>query len=110
MSAPYAGMCCSNCVYFESTDEGHGECRRHAPQPNSALFIPKAEAIGQIKTDIHWPKVYNNNWCGQFGAHKGASGKTQMPPVKEAVTPPSKPAKGGEVLRVLPEETRPNSF
>ena len=107
MSAPYAGMCCANCVYFERSEDGYGECRRHAPQPNAAMFIPKAEAIGQIKTDIHWPKVYNNNWCGQFGAHKNAAGKTSAAPAKSTVVPPAKPAQGEDVLRVLPEETRP---
>ena len=105
MSAPYAGMCCSNCVYFERTDDGYGECRRHAPKPNSAMFIPKVSAIGQIKTDIHWPKVYNSNWCGQFNARKKNHGKEPVAPVPVKVIPPTKPAEGEEVLKLRPVDS-----
>jgi len=71
MSAPANGICCQNCVYYERKEEDpHGECRRYAPHPNSALYVPKSEAVGQIKYDIHWPKVYGTNWCGQFGSRQ----------------------------------------
>jgi len=59
---------CPGCRYFERIAEGHGECRRYAPHPNVPLFIPKAESSGMCKTDIHWPKVYDRNWCGEFAS------------------------------------------
>ena len=107
MSAPVSGMSCENCVYFERTNDGYGECRRHAPQPNSAFFVTKAEAIGVIKTDIHWPKVYNSNWCGQFAARKKTQAKSDQVPAPKRVVPPTKPAEGEEVLKLRNEELPP---
>jgi hypothetical protein len=107
MSSPIAGMNCANCVYFERIAENHGECRRHAPHPNSAVYVPKVDQVGKIKTDMHWPKVYDNNWCGQFGARKKGQAKPaeEAPkPVRIAVKPPSKPAEGEEVLKLSPED------
>lgn len=62
------GMTCPVCRYFERIAEGHGECRRYAPHPNTPLFISKADSLGTYKNDIHWPKVYDRNWCGEFVA------------------------------------------
>ncbi|MHC4237143.1 MAG: hypothetical protein ACYSOF_09375 [Planctomycetota bacterium] len=70
MSSPAAGISCGNCVYYEQKEESSGECRRYAPHPNSAAYVPKVEAVGQIKFDIHWPKVYTSAWCGQFGSRQ----------------------------------------
>ncbi|MCI0499067.1 MAG: hypothetical protein L0Y36_05235 [Planctomycetales bacterium] len=70
MSSSVPGISCANCVYYEKTEETHGECHRYAPHPNSAMYVPKADSVGQIKFDIHWPRVYDNNWCGQFGSRK----------------------------------------
>ncbi len=106
MTAPIAGMCCANCAFFERTNEGYGECRRHAPQPNACAFVTKTEAIGTVKTDIHWPKVYNSNWCGQFDIHK----KTQMKSTTKPAAvhkPQDKPAKGEDVLTLKPVEPPP---
>ena len=78
MSAPATGICCANCVYYEQQPEdNYGECRRYAPHPNSSTYVPKAEAVGQIKYDIHWPKVYSSNWCGQFGSRQKATQKAE---------------------------------
>lgn len=107
MSSPIAGMNCAHCVYFERVGENHGECRRHAPQPNAAVFVSKMDQVGKIKTDIHWPKVYDNNWCGQFGARKKGVAKppeSAAKPVRIAVKPPASPAQGEEVLKLTPEE------
>ena len=75
MSSPAAGICCENCVYYEKKEDAHGECRRYAPHPNSAAYVPKTESVGQIKFDIHWPKVYSSGWCGQFGSRHKAVDK-----------------------------------
>lgn len=73
MAAPIQGMMCGTCAYYESVADEHGECRRYAPHPNSASFVPKVDSVGQIKYDIHWPKVYRDNWCGQFASRKAAT-------------------------------------
>ena len=52
MSAPAQGICCGNCVYYEEVEDTHGECRRYAPHPNSPSYVPKVEAVGQIKYDM----------------------------------------------------------
>lgn len=70
MTAPIKGMCCLHCMFYEKTAENYGECRRYAPHPNPSEFVPKVNAVGVVKTDVHWPKVYDNNWCGQFSARK----------------------------------------
>ena len=71
MSSPATGISCGNCVYYEQKEDTYGECRRYAPHPNSAAYVPKTESVGQIKFDIHWPKIYASGWCGQFGSrHK----------------------------------------
>ncbi len=106
MSAPIAGMCCVNCLYFEQTDEQFGECRRHAPTPNPCSFVTKMQSVGKIHTDIHWPKVFNNNWCGQFGARKKVQKNPQTAPKKVVVRPPVH-EKGEDVLKLRPKEPPP---
>lgn len=66
MTAPKEGMSCQNCMYFEKVGQGYGDCHRYAPRPNSSFYVPRAEGVGSIKTDIHWPKVFDANWCGEF--------------------------------------------
>lgn len=66
-----SSMTCVACAFFERIGEGHGECRRYAPRPNPPLFVPKTEAMGNFKNDVHWPKVYDRNWCGEFVAASG---------------------------------------
>ncbi len=107
MTAPIAGMSCANCAFFERTNEGFGECRRHAPQPNAAVFVTKNESIGAIKTDIHWPKVYNSNWCGQFSVRK-KSQTDNTPPPAPVHKPRPRPAKGEESLRLKPPMRPPD--
>lgn len=77
MSAPAQGICCENCVYYEHILETHGECRRYAPHPNTPSYVPKADAVGQIKFDIHWPKVFGTAWCGQFQSREKAQQQAQ---------------------------------
>ncbi|RKY09914.1 MAG: hypothetical protein DRP56_01940 [Planctomycetota bacterium] len=75
MPAPISGVCCGNCAYYEQREDTHGECRRYAPHPNPATYVPKVESVGQIKIDVHWPKVYSTNWCGQFASRQKATQK-----------------------------------
>jgi hypothetical protein len=103
MSSPVAGMCCVNCLYFEKTDEGFGECRRHAPQPNACSFIPKVSAVGRIHIDMHWPKVFNHSWCGQFGARRKVQKKPQEMPQKIVIEPRKKQTLD-DVLKLRPLE------
>ena len=77
MSAPVSGICCGNCAYYEQKDDNSGECRRYAPHPNSATFVPNAESVGKIKFDIHWPKVFGTGWCGQFASRQKAQQDSQ---------------------------------
>jgi hypothetical protein len=83
MAAPLQGMCCGQCAYFEAVAEEHGECRRYAPHPNSSSYVPKVDSVGQIKFDIHWPKVYRDNWCGQFASRKKAMTQAAAEPKEE---------------------------
>ena len=106
MSAPVAGMSCVNCLYFEQTDEHFGECRRHAPQPNPCSFVTKMESVGKIHTDIHWPKVFNNNWCGQFGARKKIKKGPQAVP-KKIVLKRTVHQEGDDELKLQPEKPEP---
>ena len=106
MTAPIAGMSCENCAFFERTNEGFGECRRSAPQPNACAFVTKTESIGSIKTDVHWPKVYNSNWCGQFSVRKKAQTKA-VPPKVAVHKPPVRPATNEDALKLKPPEPEP---
>lgn len=71
MAIQHQGPRCPECIYFERVSEGHGECRRYAPRPNDPMFIPKSDALGTFKNDVHWPKVYDSNWCGEFTSRIG---------------------------------------
>jgi hypothetical protein len=102
MSAPIAGMCCVKCLYFEPSEERFGECRRHAPQPNPCAFITKMESVGKIHTDVHWPKVFNNYWCGQFGARKKVH-KSPSPAPRKIVVHRPVHEKGEDELKLQPE-------
>lgn len=72
MPAPLDRICCDNCAYYDQKEESHGECHRYAPRPNAPSYVPKVDSVGQIKFDIHWPKVYASNWCGQFASREKA--------------------------------------
>lgn len=109
MSAPLPGMSCKNCLYYEPIMENHGECRRYAPHPNASSFVPKADAVGTIKNDIHWPKVFETYWCGQFASRrKHAPDSVQSAPTSKPVRIRERPAEEGteqESFNLLPEET-----
>ncbi len=111
MTAPIKGMACCHCLYFEKTAENFGECRRYAPHPNSAEFIPKINSVGSVRVDIHWAKVYDSNWCGQFSGRK----PDQMPadtPKKAAIrpVPVAPPTEDGNApkLSLQPETPAPD--
>ncbi len=111
MPAPIKGMQCSHCVYYEKTAENFGECRRYAPHPNACEFVPKAQAVGVIKTDIHWPKVYDTTWCGQFSARKAdqvpADSPKQTAALRPKPVPQPKPDEAGPKYTLAPEEELP---
>lgn len=73
MTSLHQGATCSECIFFERVGEGHGECRRYAPHPNEPVFISKTLSVGTYKIDVHWPKVYDNNWCGEFSSRMGGA-------------------------------------
>jgi hypothetical protein len=104
MTAPVVGLNCEHCVFFERTDPVFGECRRHAPQPNSPVFVPKNEAVGTFKNDTHWPKVYLTSWCGQFSARK-KSQEAAPPEAKTVAPPPSRNPELDNLIKLKPAET-----
>lgn len=111
MPAPIKGMQCSHCVYYEKTAENFGECRRYAPHPNASEFVPKVQAVGAIKTDVHWPKVYDSNWCGQFAARKADQVPADMPKpaaVRPETVPPPPDDGTGPKLKLAPEIESPH--
>jgi hypothetical protein len=59
---------CEHCEYYLQSAPGSGECRRYAAHPSPSVYVTRAEATGTYKTDVHWPKVYDSNWCGDFKA------------------------------------------
>ena len=73
MATLHQGVTCTECIFFERVGEGHGECRRYAPHPNAPEFISKADSLGSFKNDVHWPKVYDSNWCGEFTSRTGGA-------------------------------------
>lgn len=105
MTAPIAGMCCGDCIYYEFVDERSGECRKNAPMPNAPCFVTKMESVGAYKIDTHWPKVYALNWCGQYSSRKKAPGVTEQAHVvaKKKIQPP--PARQGtDILKLAPDD------
>ena len=108
MTAPMAGICCGNCIYYEMNDDRAGECRRHAPQPNTPVFVTKMESVGAFKVDTHWPKVYATNWCGQYNPPKKGAAK-QKPPagpkmVKPRVQKPVDLEEDEDIIKLSPDE------
>ena len=110
MPAPIEGMSCLYCVYYEKTAENFGECRRYAPHPNSCEFVSKVNAVGTIKTDVHWPKVYDATWCGQFAARKSDQVPADIAkPAAVRAQPVTPPADGqGPKLSLAPEMESPS--
>ena len=112
MTAPIKGMSCSHCMFYEKTTENFGECRRYAAHPNQCEFVPKINVVGVVKTDIHWPKVYDYTWCGQFAARR-----SDQLPADEAhaaavrAQPVQPPVDNKEPkLKLAPEPTTPEAM
>ena len=83
---------CSRCKFFERSTiprNRDGQCRRHAPSPNTgpeeviAAFLidihyniysevggktPGTSGYSHDNLDglIHWPMVFDSDWCGEF--------------------------------------------
>lgn len=51
---------CGNCAYWNTLEEDHGECRRHAPQ--TIAF----EVDEEVKFESMFPITANIDWCGDF--------------------------------------------
>jgi len=64
------------------------------------------ESVGKIHTDIHWPKVFNSNWCGQFGARKKSKNVPQEAP-KKIVVKRKNHELGDAELKLQPEKPEP---
>lgn len=51
---------CEACAYWNSMEEGAGECRRHAPQ--TITF----EVDDEVKFESMFPVTAADDWCGDF--------------------------------------------
>lgn len=71
------GRHCPDCRHFQPITDVFGECRRYAPRANDSVYVERG-MVGEIKVDIHWPKVYHRNWCGDF-APKTEQSKVDQP-------------------------------
>ena len=60
-----ANQRCSTCAAWEPvgrSKDGMGECRRYAPQPGGAPFIP-------------WRPTHDNDWCLEWKTLEVVEGK-----------------------------------
>ncbi len=62
---------CRECVYWEPTSKGSGECRRHAPQ----VKILSKQDLGDVEDDwpthyANWPTTTEDDWCAQGKAEE----------------------------------------
>lgn len=53
---------CEACAFWNSLEEGAGECRRHAPQ--TIAF----EVDDEVKFESMFPVTSEDDWCGDFQA------------------------------------------
>lgn len=51
---------CEKCAYWNSLEDAHGECRRHAPQ--TIAF----EVDEEVKFESMFPVTASDDWCGDF--------------------------------------------
>ncbi|WP_035613296.1 high-potential iron-sulfur protein [Haloferula sp. BvORR071] len=55
-----AAKACKNCAFWNPQEEGHGECRRHAP--HTVAF--------DVDEEVHFESVFpmttGEDWCGDF--------------------------------------------
>ena len=49
---------CEACKHWNASGEGHGECRRHAPQ---AIAFTVAD---EVKFESRFPTTQKDDWCG----------------------------------------------
>ena len=67
LNAPITGdeEWCRTCRYYEDfgdrEQDEHGECRRHAPQPNITTSSTNDDLLY-----ANWPLVRWNGWCGEW--------------------------------------------
>ena len=106
MTAPIAGMCCGNCVFYELADERAGECRKNAPMPNSPDFVTKMETVGSYKIDAHWAKVFATAWCGQYSQRKKTPGAVAQEhhATKTRIQPPKSRQGGDDIIKLAPDD------
>jgi len=57
---------CEICKFFEPSSEPMGLCKRHAPRPNVYEAKTFKELTDSKFYETRWPKVFVNNWCGEF--------------------------------------------
>ncbi|MBB5352717.1 hypothetical protein HNR46_002965 [Haloferula luteola] len=51
---------CADCIHWNSSDEGEGECRRHAPQ------MIAFEVDDEVVLESRFPMTAAEDWCGDF--------------------------------------------
>jgi hypothetical protein len=51
---------CSACAFWNPLEDGHGECRRHAPQ--TVAF----EVDDEMQFETMFPVTAADDWCGDF--------------------------------------------
>jgi hypothetical protein len=56
---------CATCVFFRRQWEGagYGVCRAHPPR----------SVAGMMGVDTYWPKVNEDDWCGEYDVAAPAS-------------------------------------
>jgi len=59
---------CGICKFFEPLNEPLGFCKRYAPSPK--VYVTKTfDDLNDSKIyETRWPRVFDNNWCGEFEA------------------------------------------
>lgn len=60
MKTKAANRTCSACAHWNEVEDGHGECRRHAPQ--TIAF----EVDDEVKFESMFPVTASDDWCGDF--------------------------------------------
>lgn len=71
---------CENCRFF-AFDHGdrvnNGQCRRRAPQADG-MSVDRGYGV---ETTRRWPKVYKDEWCGEYENNPDLPTHEDLPPV-----------------------------
>ena len=56
---------CETCPFWHRKTKDIGECRRHAPPPIAAIWVPNHSAVSEGFLSPHWRVTFSNQWCGE---------------------------------------------